>query len=118
MERIESCSFLELIRRPTGEHTHVCTAGLNFYSVEPQYALCRACPVAGLIAEPICEHLTVHTRLCSSADRSDYVEASLDCEIMVTPWAKYERCERCILLRAKDGYPLVIDSLSPASDSR
>lgn len=118
MERIEPCPFLEPMRRPIGEHTHVCAAGVNFYSVGPERARCHACPVPGIIAEPICEHLLVYTRLCAGVGRSDYVEASLDCDQMAIPRAIRERCERCILLRAKDGYPLVISPLSPLSHVR
>jgi len=115
MERVGSCPFLRPMRQPMGEHTHVCEAGVNFYSVGPGQALCRTCPVPKLASEPICEHLVVYTYVRTSGGRSRYVEASLDCELMPVQSAVFERCHQCPLFRSRMEYPLVIDSLSASS---
>ncbi|HIC89247.1 MAG TPA: hypothetical protein EYP04_07565 [Anaerolineae bacterium] len=109
---MQTCPFLERMWQPIEEHTHGCGAALNFYSVGPERALCRTCPVPGLVTEPSCEHLIVYTRLRTNGNGHPYVEAELDCDLWADPSANGNRCEACPLLQTEDGYPLIVDPIA------
>jgi len=112
---MRTCPFLERIRWPIDEYLYGCQAGVNFYAVGPDRVLCRTCPVPGLIAEPVCEHLEVYTRLQMNANGHRYVKAELDCDLWAETSTTDDRCAICPLSRTENGRPLIVDSFSAPS---
>ena len=109
---MQTCPFLEQMRRPIDDCLSGCQVGANFYAVGPDRALCRTCPVPELVAERICEHLEVYTRFRTDVNGRRYVEAEWDCDLWAESSTTDNRCATCPFLRTEDRYPMIGDSFS------
>jgi len=95
MSSIPFCPFRKPLRRPRGEHTHGCDAGMNFYDVGADLGLCQSCLVPAQLQAYGCEHLEVFTRLRPGADSIWRVEIELYCYHGPNTLSDADLCAQC-----------------------
>ena len=95
MSSIPFCPFRKPLRKPWGEHTHGCDAGMNFYDVGANLELCQTCPVPAQLQAYGCEHLEVLTRLSPGADSIWRVEVELYCHHEQITLFGADSCTQC-----------------------
>ena len=74
----------------------VCAAGVNFYDVGPDRAICRHCslPESGLEAVLACEYLDLYTFLVRDDEGQLAVKANFVC-LLPSAARKFARCSVC-----------------------
>jgi len=90
------CPFLETPRQPRAWSTHVCGAGINFYEVGKDQALCQACSVASLGRLPDCGHLDAYAWLEGYSGGAPYVKVELFCGLTGDPLSSLLHCACCL----------------------
>lgn len=92
---LPDCSFLESNRRKRWLPRYTCAAGVNFYSVGPERALCHTCPIADWGQALTCEHLEVYTFLQANGHRELSVQAEMECRQPGNSLSNEARCTIC-----------------------
>ncbi len=110
------CPFRKPLRRPRGEHTHGCDAGMNFYGVRANLGLCQTCPVPAQLQAYSCEHLEVLTRLSPGADSIWRVEVELYCHHEQVTLFSADSCARCPYRLDETQYFIVTASSTQQSE--
>ena len=92
MSALLDCIFLEKSNPPAAQGILCCSAGINFYAVGDDRAVCRRCPLGQKQFLPDCEHLDVAATL-----KGERVKLEIRCL-----WPENEpddaRCTDCPLM--------------------